>query len=312
VATNPRSLLVALAVLAAPAISCGVAPIVGENAEAFLFRSPATVDHKIRYPFVSGARLAVLWVGHATVLVQMDDKLILTDPVFGPAGQVASRLVEAGIDPADLPPLDAVVVSHLHPDHFSLGSLETIEDRVRMLLLPPGGLGYLPRFPFESDELATWTSWERGGLRITAVPVRHSGFRYGIDDAWMKDQGFTGYVLQYHGLTVYFGGDTAYAHDDFVATRARFPPADLALLPIAPIHPREFMENKHMDPKEAVQAFVDLGAQRMMPVHFDTFINSTDAPGEPVRVLRAAMAERHLEDRLAVLAIGEQRILLGR
>src|SRR6185312_11471672 len=103
-----------------------------------------------------------------------------------------------------------------------------------------------------------------------------------------------GYVIEYHGMTVYFGGDTAYVAANFWRTAQKFPSIDLALMPIAPIHPRDFMKHSHVDPAEAVQAFLDLKAKRMVPIHFDTFINSTDEVGDATRVLGEVMRERHL------------------
>lgn len=264
-------------------------------------------------PVAHGARLAVLWVGHATALVQIDDKFVLTDPVFtSSVGQLSKRLVEPGLDPRHLPPVDAVLVSHMHFDHLSYGSLDAIERKVRMLLMPRGGVAYLPDYSFPVVELGRWQAWEQGGLRVTAVPVEHMGFRYGIDAAWATES-FTGYVIEYHGIKVYFGGDTAYDQKNFVETAERFPGIDLALLPIAPIEPRDFMRRYHLDPREALQASVDLGAARMVPIHYDTFVNATDRPGDALRALRAAIAERPREGRNIVpLAIGERRVLLDK
>jgi L-ascorbate metabolism protein UlaG (beta-lactamase superfamily) len=278
----------------------------------FLFSSPRPIAGRIVQPRRADARLAVLWVGHATVLLQMDDKMILTDPLLvDSVGQVTRRLEEPGIDPANLPPLDAVVVSHMHFDHLSYGSLDLIERKVRHLLVPQGGLVYVPNYTFDVRELPTWQSFEEGGLRITAVPVRHVGFRYGADAAWMKAS-FTGYVFEYHGLTVYFSGDTAYDAERFRATAARFPAIDLALIAIAPIHPREYMKATHVDPSEAVQAFFDLGARVMVPIHYDTLVNGFDRPGEARATLQRVMKERGLgEDRVRILPIGGQAVIVG-
>lgn len=276
-----------------------------------LFSSPRAVV-KTKHPVTPDARLAVLWIGHATALVQMDDKVILTDPVFtNTVGQLSKRIVEPGLDPKDLPPVDAVLVSHMHFDHLSLGSLEIIEPRVRALMLPPGGTAYLTSgFSFPAYELRTWQAWEKDGLRVTAVPVDHVGFRYGIDDTWMTES-FTGYVVEYHGLKVYFPGDTAYDQRNFVETAQRFPGIDLALLPIGPIQPRGIMRRFHVDPLEAVQAFVDLGARSMVPIHYDTFVSSTDAPGDALRELRVAEKRWDLGQRQIVpLAIGERRVFV--
>jgi len=278
----------------------------------FMFSTPRPVAHRIEHPRRDDARLAVLWVGHATALVQMDDKFVLTDPFFtSSVGQLSVRLQEAGLDPANLPMLDAVVVSHMHFDHLSLGSLDLIEHKTPRLFVPRGGTVYIPNYAFEVRELTTWASFEEGGLRVTAVPVKHVGFRYGLDAAWMTDS-FTGYVFEYHGLTVYFAGDTAYDGDRFRATAAVFPRIDLALIPIAPIHPREFMEATHVDPLEAVRAFLDLGARTMVPIHYDTLVNGFDAPGEARASLQREMSARGLgEDRIRILPIGGQAVIVG-
>ena len=105
-----------------------------------VFKIPRKIPDKITEPYRSDARLSVLWIGHATVLIQMDDKFILTDPVFTPTvGQVSKRLVEPGIDPVNLPQIDAVLISHMHIDHYSPASIEMIENKIKQLLIPQGG-----------------------------------------------------------------------------------------------------------------------------------------------------------------------------
>ena len=274
---------------------------------------PRAVEHKVTDPARPDARIAVLWVGHATVLVQIDDAYVLTDPVFTRSvGELSPRLVEPGLAPENLPPLAAVVISHQHFDHLSFDSLAMIERKTPVLLVPPGTRSILPRFAFESREVSRWESYDASGVKITAVPVRHVGGRWGIDQPW-NPEGFTGWVFEYHGLSVYFGGDTALTPDDFRATRERFPRLSLALLPICPLAPRDFMKATHMSPSEALDAFDLLGAERMVPIHFDTFINSDDVPGECPRVLREEIAKRAMSsDKVAILEIGEQRVIVPR
>lgn len=278
---------------------------------SLLFRTPEEVPHKITQPVREGARLAVLWVGHATALVQIDDKVFLTDPVFtSTVGQLSKRVVEPGIRVEDVPRLDVVLISHMHYDHLSLESLRLLGSRIHRLVVPEGGLTYVPDGPWADLELPRWSAFEEDGLRVTAVPVRHVGFRYGADSAWMR-RSYTGYVVEYHGITVYYGGDTGYEPKNFAAAAARFPHIDLAILPIAPIEPRGFMEKTHEDPGEALQAFGILHARWMVPIHFATFINSADALGDAQQALEERMRERGLtRDEVQILAIGEQHVFI--
>lgn len=307
--------LLALLGLAAGLCACGRAALFAR----FLGRNLATLGAdtrplpaRVTAPERPEARLAALWVGHASVLVQLDDKFILTDPVFtDTVGQISKRLVEPGLAMEDLPPIEAVLVSHLHFDHLSLGTLDLIESKVRRLYLPEGGAVYVPSSAVTPVELPPWHTHEVDGVRVTAVPVQHYGFRYSGDRDWMT-YSFTGYVVEYHGLRVYFGGDTAYS-GAFAETGATFPGLDLAILPIAPIEPRGFMCRSHTDPRQALEAFLDLGARYMLAMHFDTFVNSLDEYGHAPRVLRELLGEYRLdEERVAILPHGGQRVFVAR
>jgi L-ascorbate metabolism protein UlaG (beta-lactamase superfamily) len=278
-----------------------------------LFKSPRVIPNKITDPYQPNARLSVLWVGHATTLIQIDDKMILTDPVFTTTvGQFSKRYVEPGIEPKDLPHLDAVIISHLHIEHLSPASLDMFENKIDNLLIPEGGTVYIPNYDFETNELRRWQTWENEGLSITAVPVSHNGWRYGVDDAWMKTS-YCGYIIKYNDITVYFGGDTGYNKDYFKETGKRFPGIDLALLPIAPIHPREYSWERHTDPKSAIKICQELGAKHFMPIHFDTFPESLDTLGEASATLRIEMEKENLtSDDVSILEIGEQKVFIYR
>lgn len=259
------------------------------------------------------ARLAVTWIGHATTLIQLDDKFVLTDPVFTDyVGGVSRRLVEPGLRIAELPPLSAVVVSHRHFDHLSTDSLAALAGKASTLVVPEGARDDIPDGPYAVTELAWWGQTVADGVTITSVPVQHVGAR--TLDGESHPRSFTGYVIEYHGQSVYFGGDTAYAPDVFRKAAERFPHLDLALLPIGPIAPRDFMRKTHMDPREALMAAGTLHPDAMIPIHFDTFINSYDDVGDCERALREAMsgaAPPFPPSRVTVLRIGEQRVVLG-
>jgi L-ascorbate metabolism protein UlaG (beta-lactamase superfamily) len=305
--SNGQALLLAIAI--ALSSQCGfIGRVLQRNLAA---PDEATVPHKLSDPKRSDSRLAVTWIGHATVLLQLDDIFVLTDPVFTHTlGQVSPRLIEPGLAPEHVPALAAVVISHMHFDHLSFSSLDMVEPQTPIALVPPGVRSAMPRYDFEIRELEPWATYSAKGLRITAVPVQHVGGRYGIDSAF-EPRAFTGYVIEYHGLRVYFGGDTAYTPAAFTATRRRFPDLDAAVLPICPDEPRDFMEHTHMGPREAIDAFALLGADTMVPMHFDTFINSDDSVGHCAEALQQAMRQRHVDsERVALMGIGEQHVLV--
>lgn len=269
-----------------------------------------TVENKIANPLRQNVGLSVLWVGHATVLIQIHDKVFITDPIFtNTVGMIAKRLVEPGIDPTSLSKLDYTLISHIHLDHFSYASLDDLPKDGK-LVLPFGGLSYTPEFGFkETRELRAWEVMEEEGVRITAVPVRHFAGRYGFDTPWMRDRGFTGYVIEYRGSTIFFGGDTGYDSEIFKEIGRKFS-IDVALIPISPIEPRDFMQRVHVDPNEAVQVFEDLQAKILIPMHHRTFVQGFDAkPTTPQEALLKIVDQKGLQQKVIVLAIGEQRIL---
>jgi len=285
---------------------------VGSSISA-LFGSSAKIENKIINPKVDDARLAVLWIGHATMLIQIDDRFILTDPVFTETvAFLSKRLIEPGIDVENLPEIDVALISHLHPDHLSLGSLEMIENKIENLIVPEGGLLYIPNYDFEANDLKWWNTTELNGVKITSAPVLHNGMRYGLDYDWLP-RAFTSYIIEYNGITVYFGGDTGYDSTTtiFKETAEKFPQIDLAILPIAPIHPREYSYIRHTDPHDALLVAKDLKTKRMIPMHFDTFAEAYDTLGEAEQLMKQEMFTNNLTSKdVIILKIGEQKTIL--
>jgi L-ascorbate metabolism protein UlaG (beta-lactamase superfamily) len=124
---------------------------------------------------------------------------------------------------------------------------------------------------------------------------------------------YTGYVIEYNDIKVYFGGDTGYDSTYFQETGQRFPGIDLALLPIAPIHPREYSWKRHTDPRAAIKITEELGAKQFMPMHFDTFPESLDTLGEATATLLHEMEKQNItSDKIVILDIGEQKVFIYR
>ena len=273
--------------------------------------SADTIAEKISHPFFQNVGVSVLWVGHATCLIQIGDKIFLTDPIFtGTAGMISKRVVEPGILPSSLNKMDYILISHIHFDHLNYGSLSMLPTSAT-LLLPPGGAKYTPEFGFSNyREMNPWTTLEADGVRITAVPVKHFNGRYGFDGAWLNYNTFIGYVIEYEGKTVFFAGDTGYDPEKFKEIGKRFA-IDVALIPIAPVEPHEFMKRVHADPEEALQIFDDVHARFMIPIHHRTFIQGLDSSLTSAQdQLKYLAREQHREDRVFIFKIGEQRILI--
>ena len=256
--------------------------------------------------------MSVLWVGHATALVQLYDRYVLTDPVFTETvGGFSRRLIAPGLAPQSLPRVDVALISHRHFDHLSKDSIQAIGAHLGMVIVPPGAAGDVPPGTYQTMELETWRSWENDGLRVTAVPAAHEGNRW-LHDRASHPRAFTGYVVEYRGIAVYFAGDTAFRQEMFAAIRKRFPRIALALLPIGPIAPERMMRPHHLTPEEAVEAARVLGAARVVPIHFSTFLHSYDNPGDCERRYDAAAAALELDGVPSTrLAVGERRVLVA-
>lgn len=235
-----------------------------------------------------GARLrderglvGVTWIGHATFLVQMGGLRILTDPIFAPRLATATRNVAPGVAPEDLPEIDVVLVSHNHRDHLDLPSLRRLRGRPLHLV----GLGNAPtlrRAGLERiEELGWWDSRDVGGVRFTFVPSHHWSQR-GLGDQNATLWG--GWGVQSDAMTAYFAGDTGY-FPGFREIGERLGAIDAAMLPIGAYAPRWFMKSQHMDPDDAGQAFLDLGARHLVAMHWGTY-KLTDEPLDepPVRL----------------------------
>jgi N-acyl-phosphatidylethanolamine-hydrolysing phospholipase D len=297
-----------LSLLSGCAAGNGLARIFARNVGAF-FGTPAKAV-PLRPPSYKAGQVAVTFIGHATTLVQIEDRFIVTDPVFtNNVGAVSRRIMGPGLQPDDLPWVSAVVISHQHFDHLSFGSLDLMRHHFQNLLVPEGTRALLPEQRFDVWEMPWGSRYRDGELLITSVPVKHVAGRYGIDAGW-RPRGYQGYLFEYLGRVIFFAGDTALSPDyASVVRQLASGPIDIAILPIAPEKPRALMKRTHVDADEAMVLFELLGARHFVPVHFDTFINSDDTYGAAVARLEELARQKGIVDRVHVLAPGEQFVL---
>jgi L-ascorbate metabolism protein UlaG (beta-lactamase superfamily) len=264
----------------------------------------------ITTPVLQNVKLSVSWIGHATTLIQIHDKIIITDPLFtNTIGMLVKRFIKPGLDPSILTKVDFTLISHMHFDHLSYGSLDILPKN-GTLVFPFGIARYVPDFGFnKTDELQPWEVIESDSVRITAVPAQHFTGRYGFDRDWMGDIGYSGYVIEYRGITVFFAGDTGYNSEIFKEIGSRFK-IDLAIIPIAPSSGNGVGSHVHVSPQGALAIFKDVGARYMMPIHFGTMLFGSSAnPESPLDQLRETAANQGISDRIVGLKVGEQRIL---
>ncbi len=261
---------------------------------------------------VGVAEQAITFIGHSSFLVQMQGLGVLIDPVFATRLIVLRRQRRAGVRVKDLPTIDAVLLTHAHMDHLNRPSLRAVVKEMRrrgrvapVAVVPNGVRDLVADLGFSKVvELRWWESAAVEGLKVTATPAKHWGARMFKD----THRGFGGYALEGVGAeTVYHSGDTAY-FGGFAEIGRRLAPS-IALLPIGAYFPDSY-RSVHTSPEEALQGFLDLGAETMVPMHYNTFRLGREPMDEPlVRLLTAAESAGVLEQ-VRALEEGE-RLLVG-
>jgi N-acyl-phosphatidylethanolamine-hydrolysing phospholipase D len=239
---------------------------------------------------VNGTHPTMTWVGHATMLVQLDGVNILTDPIWsertGPYGIGPRRLVPPGVRFEDLPPIHAVIISHDHYDH-----------------LVPLGIGTWLREEGVQNvvELDWWDAQIYRGVTFIATPAQHGSGRTLADQ---NERLWASWAVLGARARFFFGGDTGYT-PGMAEIGRRLGPFDVAVLPIGGYSAFTARHPNHLSPEESVQLFEDLRAKLLVPMHWGTFALNREPYREPPDRLLAEALRRGLEEHVAILSPGQ-------
>jgi L-ascorbate metabolism protein UlaG (beta-lactamase superfamily) len=214
------------------------------------------------------------WIGHATNLIEFLGKWIITDPVFedhaSPIKGVVKRITPPACQIEDLPEISVILISHDHWDHLESSALERLSRHSPgVKVFAPCGVAELVRSWGYEAVVFDWR--ERlvfGEIEFVCFPARHAGNRYGYDGCQRL---WCSWLIRQGEVSVYFAGDTAIGPQFREVREYVGRPIDLALLPIGPQEPSDWMRLRHMGPKDAFDMAVVLEARAVCPIHYGAF-----------------------------------------
>jgi L-ascorbate metabolism protein UlaG (beta-lactamase superfamily) len=250
--------------------------------------------------------LRAIWFGHATVLIEIDGRRVMTDPILSdyafPVHLVAPRRSQPPpLTVGQLPRIDAITISHDHFDHLDMATVKALARRGTHFFVGLGVGAHLERWNVRAaqiHEMDWWESAPHAGLVIHCTPARHYSGRRSMGNPTL----WASWVIAGPEHRVFHSGDTGYG-PHFVEIGRRRGPIDLSLIKIGDYGNDAAWESIHMVPEDSIRAHVDLGAGTLLPIHWGTFQLSYHAWDAPIRRAVAAATARHV--RIVTPRLGE-------
>lgn len=254
----------------------------------------------------------ITWLGHATFLIRIGNKTLLTDPfltnragpgIFGP-----SRYVPPGISIKNLPRIDMVLLSHNHYDSLDLKTISQLKKKENIhVIVPLYNASYFEDAGYPCIyELDWFQSIQVDGLKITAIPAIHYSGRTLSD---RNTRLWAGYIIQSRKHKILFMCDSAYG-EMYRYIGKKYGPFDAVIIDIGAYMPQEIMKYSHTTPEESVKIAKDLRAKTVIAMHWGTLMLSEEPPLEPpVRFRAAGKAAGYSDEKIWVMKIGETRLI---
>jgi L-ascorbate metabolism protein UlaG (beta-lactamase superfamily) len=256
---------------------------------------PMAPDAAARLAAPPSSGLRITWLGHSTTLIEIDGQVVLTDPQWSERASPSrwagpKRFHPPPLALADLPKLDAVIISHEHYDHLDMATVRALAPKGPVFHVPLGVGAHLAAWGVPPAQIVEHDWWEAselgGGVELVSTPARHFNGR-GVP--WRIGALWTSWSIVGPKHRVFFSGDTGFT-EVFKEIAAREGPFDVALLEIGQYHPS--WGDIHLGPVGALDAFALLGAKRLFPIHWGTFELALHAWSEPAETLVVEGAKR--------------------
>jgi L-ascorbate metabolism protein UlaG (beta-lactamase superfamily) len=273
-------------------------------------KKPDKAKYRPNWRQWSNDELTMAWLGHSMVLINFYGTWILTDPAFSERVGISvlglltvgpRRMVTCPLEPNELPPIDLLLISHAHMDHTDIPSLKKLRN-ARHAIVAFNTMGVYKEVKLRDVRHLDWGDTinypDLGDLRVEALEVKHAGWRMPWDPCRSRNEpngfSYNGYLLEKKNAlgethSLVFAGDTGYT-PAFKALGDRFRnegrEIDIALMPIGAYNP--WIEAR-CNPEQAWRMTQEMNARKILPIHWNTYMQSSEARFEPIEWLRSAV-----------------------